>query len=213
MNGDGLILPKPGSLHREWPKGWFARQMNVTISLSPGWEIAHWPTEEAQALPEKLTLIYHLPVELHAMAQQLKRYLADYGCELTVIFHNAKTWNDCASLENADIVMGDRLIGESAGYTLEQWLRCDTLWPRLLSPSQYCHLSEQLDHVQLAADAEARLSEMKHLVYGLTDEAIITPLFNYRYQISAPPGVEGITLNEWGWFDFTQAWLPPPGMA
>jgi len=45
------------------------------------------------------------------------------------------------------------------------------------------------------------------------DDAIITPLFNYRYQISAPPGVNGIELNAWGWFDFTQAWLPPPSMT
>jgi len=36
------------------------------------------------------------------------------------------------------------------------------------------------------------------------------PLFNYRYQVFAPPGVEGIQLNSMGWFDFTRAWIPPP---
>lgn len=187
--------------------------LTATTEILPGWEIARWPTEEGLTLPEKLTLIYHLPVELHAIARQLKYHLAEYGCDLTLIFHNAKTWSDCPLLEQADIVMGDRLIGESAGYTLEQWLRCDPLWPGLLSPSSYRHLCEQLDQVQLVADGEARLRAMKHLYYGLTDEAIMTPLFNYRYQISAPPGVEGIAINEWGWFDFSQAWLPPPGMS
>ncbi len=39
---------------------------------------------------------------------------------------------------------------------------------------------------------------------------MITPLFNYQYQISAPPGVKGIRLNTRGWFDFTEAWLPAP---
>ena len=26
-------------------------------------------------------------------------------------------------------MMGDRLIGEAPEYALEQWLRCDMLWP------------------------------------------------------------------------------------
>ncbi|MGT3086993.1 hypothetical protein, partial [Salmonella enterica] len=26
----------------------------------------------------------------------------------------------------------------------------------------------------------------------------------------APPGVNGVRLNPRGWFEFTEAWLPPP---
>jgi MarR-like DNA-binding transcriptional regulator SgrR of sgrS sRNA len=40
------------------------------------------------------------------------------------------------------------------------------------------------------------------------EAAVLTPLFNYQYKISAPPGVNGIRLNARGWFDFTEAWLP-----
>lgn len=32
--------------------------------------------------------------------------------------------------------------------------------------------------------------------------AIITPLFHYQYQISAPPRMHGVTLTAHGWFDF-----------
>lgn len=39
----------------------------------------------------QLTLLYHLPVELHAMAEQLRQRLALLGCELTLLFHDAKT--------------------------------------------------------------------------------------------------------------------------
>jgi MarR-like DNA-binding transcriptional regulator SgrR of sgrS sRNA len=67
------------------------------------------------------------------MASQLKTYLALQGCELTVIFHDAKTWDGCQQLADADIMMGDRLIGEAPEYTLEQWLRCDALWPHVLA--------------------------------------------------------------------------------
>lgn len=179
--------------------------------LLPGWTIPEWPDARQTPLPETLTLAYHLPVELHTMAEQLKHYLAQQGCQLTVIFHDAKTWDGCGVLAEADIMMGDRLIGEAPEYTLEQWLRCDVLWPQLLSPARYAHLLATLDAVQAQPEASARHAALKAVFAGLMESAILTPLFNYQYQVSAPPGVNGIRLNPRGWFEFTEAWLPAPG--
>ena len=67
-----------------------------------------------------------------------------------------------------------------------------------------------LDAVQSVADETARSEALQAVFSHLMDKAILTPLFNYQYRISAPPGVEGIRLNTRGWFDFTQAWLPAP---
>lgn len=177
--------------------------------MLPGWALPLW-TPEAVTLPPRLTLFYHLPVELHVMAQQLREQLAILGCELTVHFHDAKNWDGCGELDSADIVMGDRLIGEAPEYTLEQWLRCDALWPHLLTPSQQHHLHATLDSVQRYPDDETRNTALKAVFYELMSDGVITPLFNYRYQISAPPGINGVELNARGWFDFTRAWLPPP---
>ncbi|WLI78811.1 SgrR family transcriptional regulator [Kosakonia sp. H02] len=177
--------------------------------LLPGWHMPDWPAEDVP-LPEKLTLVYHLPVELHTMAEQLKDYLATLGCELTVIFYDSKNWEGYTLFAAADLMMGDRLIGEAPEYTLEQWLRCDSLWPNLLSAPQFAHLQATLDAVQRQPDEQARKRALKDVFYTLMDEAILTPLFNYHYRISAPPGVEGIHLNTRGWFDFAEAWLPAP---
>ncbi|HBH6933281.1 TPA: SgrR family transcriptional regulator [Enterobacter cloacae] len=182
-----------------------------TEELLPGMPIPRWPDLTHVLLPAALTLVYHLPVELHTMANQLKQYLAQQGCELTVIFHDAKTWDGCPQLADADMMMGDRLIGEAPEYTLEQWLRCDTLWPHLLSAPQVAHLQATLDAVQTQADEQARHAGLRAIFTRLMDNAVLTPLFNYQYQISAPPGVNGIRLNTRGWFDFTEAWLPAPG--
>ncbi|MGK9173935.1 SgrR family transcriptional regulator [Yokenella regensburgei] len=179
-------------------------------ALIPGWDMPHWSHQETVPLPPALTLVYHLPVELHTMARQLQRYLATLGCDLTVIFHDAKTWEGCDALVSADLMMGDRLIGEAPEYTLEQWLRCDPLWPNVLSVSQFSHLQATLDAVQSVPNEQARIAALQAVLNRLMDEAILTPLFNYQYRISAPPGVEGIQLNTRGWFDFTRAWLPPP---
>ncbi|NIY48417.1 SgrR family transcriptional regulator [Cedecea colo] len=184
-----------------------------STEMIPGWTMPQWEDRAAVKLPRRLTLIYHLPMELHAMAQQLKRYLATLGCELRLIFHDAKTWADCEALAEADIVMGDRLIGEAPEYTLEQWLRSDILWSHVLTASQYAHLQATLDTVQAHPDDTERYAGLQAVFSSLMHDAIVTPLFNYRYQVSAPPGVNGIELNAWGWFDFTQAWLPPPSMA
>ncbi len=184
-----------------------------SIEMIPGWEIPEWPSCDAVTLPPKLTLIYHLPVELHVMAQQLKTHLADLGCELTLVFHDAKNWTGCGALSEADLIMGDRLIGEAPVYTLEQWLRSDVLWPAVLAENQYTQLQATLDRVQIHPDETTRSKGLQDVFSELMRDAIVSPLFNYRYQISAPPGVNGIELNAWGWFDFTQAWLPPPTMA
>lgn len=180
--------------------------------LLPGWALPAWPPEET-ALPSRLTLFYHLPVELHVMARQLRDQLATLGCELTVHFHDAKNWDGCGELAKADIVMGDRLIGEAPEYTLEQWLRSDALWPNLLTLAQQQHLNATLDAVQRYPDDETRNAALKAVFHDLMSEAVVTPLFNYRYQISAPPGINGVELNARGWFDFTRAWLPPPAQG
>jgi MarR-like DNA-binding transcriptional regulator SgrR of sgrS sRNA len=145
--------------------------------LLPGWTNPEWPDAQQTPLPATLTLAYHLPVELHTMAEQLKYYLAQQGCQLTVIFHDAKTWDGCAVLAEADIMMGDRLIGEAPEYTLEQWLRCDVLWPQLLSPASYSHLLATLDAVQAQPAASARHSALEAVFAGLMESAVLTPMF------------------------------------
>lgn len=107
-------------------------------------------------------------------------------------------------------MMGDRLIGEAPAYTLEQWLRCDTLWPHVLSAPAYAHLQATLDAVQTQAEARDRHAGLKAIFSRLMENAVLTPLFNYQYQISAPPGVNGIRLNTRGWFDLPKPGCPPP---
>lgn len=179
-------------------------------ALLPGWTIPQWDELDEVALPEKLTLAYHLPVELHAMAEQLRQALALLGCELTLIFHNAKNWDGDHPLAQADLMMGDRLIGEAPEYTLEQWLRCDQLWSHVLNAPAYTHLQTTLDALQIQADEDDRHAALQQVFATLMHDATLTPLFNYHYRISAPPGVNGVRLNPRGWFEFTEAWLPPP---
>ncbi|WP_434586148.1 SgrR family transcriptional regulator [Klebsiella sp. R390] len=174
----------------------------------PGWAIPHGPENQDVPLPKRLTLLYHLPVELHTMAEQLRLRLAALDCELTLIFYDAKNWQGCQDLPQADLIMGDRLIGESPEYTLEQWLRCDAMWPNVLTGAQYAHLQATLDAVQTQPEERSRNDALRNVFNRLMDDAIMTPLFNYNYRISAPPGVNGLQLNARGWFDFTCAWLP-----
>ncbi|MDF4192139.1 hypothetical protein PV939_12080, partial [Ligilactobacillus salivarius] len=82
-------------------------------ALLPGWTIPHWQVPDEVKLPKTLTLVYHLPIELHTMAERLQATLAAEGCELTIIFHNAKNWDDTTLQAHADLMMGDRSIGEA----------------------------------------------------------------------------------------------------
>lgn len=65
--------------------------ITASHALLPGWTIPHWQVPDEVKLPKTLTLVYHLPIELHTMAERLQATLSAEGCELTIIFHNAKT--------------------------------------------------------------------------------------------------------------------------
>lgn len=180
--------------------------------LLPGWPLPCWPENPHISLPAILQLHYHLPVELDAMAHQLQQLLAMHDCQLQLHFHPGKSWKNYNDLPSADLIMGDRLIGDAPQFTLESWLRLDSLWPAILDAEQYRRLIASLDQIQALAQESDRFDGLQHTFQQLMSDAVITPLFNYRYQVSAPPGVEGIYLNSWGWFDFTRAWIPPPVM-
>ena len=178
--------------------------------MLPGWPVPRMDDCQQTVLPATLSLHYHLPVELHAMARKLAEVLAEEGCELTLHFHPGKNWQGYAGLEQADMIMGDRLIGEAPEFTLESWLRMDPLWPGLIGGKAHQQLLDELDRIQASPDEDRRLDGLQATFQHLMAQSVISPLFNYRYQVSAPPDVEGIALNAWGWFDFSRAWIPPP---
>ncbi|WP_332270414.1 hypothetical protein [Edwardsiella hoshinae] len=59
-------------------------------------------------------------------------------------FFAGKRWLDEAQLAQADIILGDKRIGESPGATLDNWPRTDRLWPAILPPDGY---RDTLDHL------------------------------------------------------------------
>lgn len=180
--------------------------------MLPGWALPSWPASEDISLPAELDLHYHLPVELDAMAHKLQELLTAHHCQLHLHYHPAKSWVGYQHLASADLIMGDRLIGDMPQYTLESWLRLDPLWTTILPAARYQALIACLRQIQAQERQSDRFAGLRETYQQLMRDAVIAPLFNYRYQVSAPPGVEGIKLNSWGWFDFTRAWVPPPVM-
>lgn len=176
-------------------------------SLLPGWPVPQTGAEPV-ALPARLTLHYHLPVELHVMAEALVALLASHGCELNCVFHEVKSWGHAQDLTTADIVMGDRLIGDAPQFTLLNWLEQDRLWQPLRDSFR-----QSLQQIAREPDDSVRSSVVQQLFHTLMSEGYLLPLFNYRYQVLAPAGIEGVRLTSLGWFDFTRAWIPPPAAS
>ncbi|AMO83048.1 SgrR family transcriptional regulator [Obesumbacterium proteus] len=178
-------------------------------AMLSGWPLPE-PTPEPISLPSKLTLLYHPPAELTALSDRLQERLAQAGCELEVRFYDGKRWESNAQFADVDIILGDRLIGESPEVALENWLRIDVLWQAILSDKEQQQCRTVLDGVQQLADETQRHHALRNYYTHLMQQSIIMPLFNYQYQISAPPRVEGVTLTAYGWFDFCRAWVPAP---
>lgn len=180
--------------------------ITASKELLPGWPVPQL-ADEPVALPVTLTLHYHLPVELHEMARALQQLLQQHGCKLKIVFHPVKSWRDGNLPADADLVMGDRLIGDAPVFTLASWLQIDPLWHPLW---QHGDLPRKLTRIQQLPQEEDRVAAVQALYQQMMRDGLLLPLFNYHYQISAPPGVEGIAVNTLGWFDFNRAWIPPP---
>ncbi|HEE2955177.1 TPA: SgrR family transcriptional regulator, partial [Serratia marcescens] len=178
--------------------------------MLPGWRIPRQQVEEDVALPARLTLLYRPPVELETVTAALQRLLAQHGCELEVRYYAGKRWQSEEQIAQADLLLADNLIGEAPEATLESWLRQDTLWRGILTESRWQQQQDTLRQIQQLQAQQPRFAQLQAYYQRLMAAAIITPLFHYQYQISAPPRMHGVTLTAHGWFDFCQAWLPPP---
>lgn len=177
--------------------------------MLPGWPIPLHDDADV-LLPEKLTLLFNPPVEFELVAQALKERLAEEGCRLEIGYHAGRLWEDDALLRSADLLLGDRLIGESPEASLENWLQQDPLWPGILRDEDYACQQQRLEVIQQIPQENRRSDELRDHFFQWMKSGIVTPLFNYQYQVSAPPRISGVQLTAWGWFDFSQAWVPPP---
>ncbi|MBW7982065.1 SgrR family transcriptional regulator [Enterobacillus tribolii] len=178
--------------------------------LLPGWPLPQEEADLSVPLPSKLVLLYHPPVELTTLAEYMRDRLAQEGCRLEIRYHHAKRWRNVEQFTDVDIVLGDRLIGESPEATLENWLRTDIQWPMLFDNAAWDDCRRQLDHIQRCADTARRHRELRDYYTLLMAQGVLAPLFNYQYRISAPARVEGVRLTASGWFDFSQVWVPAP---
>ncbi|WP_368287860.1 SgrR family transcriptional regulator [Edwardsiella ictaluri] len=180
--------------------------------LLPGWAIPAF-TGPPGPLPPRLTLLSYPASALHQLARRLQSRLAACGCALTLQLISGKRWSDDAQLAQADIILGDKRIGESPGATLDNWPRTDRLWQAILPPNAYADTLARLNlQRQVSAEAQ-RLAALRQLYGSLMAQGYMAPLFNYRYQVSVPPRVNGIILTAHGWFDFCQAWVPAPAAS
>lgn len=178
--------------------------------MLPGWAIPEHDVRQDVELPSKLTLLYHPPIELESVTQALQQLLAEHGCQLEIHYYSGKRWQSTEQIAQADLLLADNLIGEAPEATLESWLRRDLLWRGILPEEDWQHQQRILRQIQQHPAPQQRYSQLKEYYQQLMGAAILTPLFNYQYQVSAPPRIHGVMLTAYGWFDFCQAWLPPP---
>jgi MarR-like DNA-binding transcriptional regulator SgrR of sgrS sRNA len=181
-----------------------------SYEMLPGWTIPLQQVDESITLPSKLTLLYHPPIELGTVTEALQQLLAQHHCELEIHYYSGKRWQNAEQVEQADLLLGDNLIGEAPEATLESWLRQDALWRGILPLDRWQAQQDQLLQIQQQPEQQQRYQQLQAYYQQLMAAAIITPLFHYQYQVDAPPHIHGVMLTAHGWFDFCQAWLPPP---
>lgn len=178
-----------------------------TSTLLPGWPDFMNPEREAPP-PKRLTLLYRKQPELDLMAQRLAEELRCSGCELLV--KEAAPTMGLAQLDETDILLGDCLIGDAAEATLEMWLHRDPFWQAFLTSRDMACAEARLCDARAEPEPDSRNTIIRQLFSWLMQRAYLTPLFNYRYQLSSVSQVNNIRMTAYGWFDFGEAWVSPP---
>ncbi|AJI96663.1 bacterial extracellular solute-binding s, 5 Middle family protein [Yersinia ruckeri] len=177
--------------------------------MLPGWPIPQFTEDSGVTLPNHLILLYQQPIELAAVAHELKVLLAAHGCEVEVQFCRNKHWQSASQCDQADLLMSDHLVGESREATMESWLRHDPLWQSILPDETRDWQQQSLEKIQQIEAPSERFTLLRAHYHQLMSDGLILPLFNYQYQVNAPPRIKGVMLTAYGWFDFCRAWLPP----
>ncbi len=200
----------------QWIKGYVHRSgiiarlpveddlITETSALLPGWPDFMNPEREAP-LPARLTLLYKKQPELVLMAERLVEELRPYGCNLLI--KEADQGAGQAQLDSADILLGDCLIGDAAEATLEMWLHREPCWQSFLTPRDMACAQARLCDARTMLNPEPRNAIIRQLFSWLMQRAYLTPLFNYRYQLSSVSQVNNIRMTAYGWFDFSEAWV------
>ncbi len=182
--------------------------LQIRSDILPGLHVKEPPEPAACPLPARLKLVcYHTP-ELRELAEKWRQHLMRHGCQLQIEWRDRDGWHQPDVLADADLLLGDYLARENAGFALGEWLLYEPAWQTALGVARWQKKKQQLMQM---CDSEAHFNaQLTPLFQQIFDEGTCTPLFHYRYQINALENVQDIVLTAGGWLDFTRAWLPPP---
>ncbi|PWW10108.1 SgrR family transcriptional regulator [Mangrovibacter plantisponsor] len=127
--------------------------------------------------------------------------LAEHGVELQSEALPYTTW--AAGEYCADIWLGTVNFTVPENWHVAAWLLGSPLLRRCAFGGETDRVNAQLSNWRTGAVSA------RQLIGEVTESGWLQPLFHHWMRLKGPAGVQGLHLNNLGWFDFTSAWIMP----
>ncbi|OWY37359.1 SgrR family transcriptional regulator [Xenophilus sp. AP218F] len=171
--------------------------------LLPGWH--HRPVDDDAppfAPPPALRLAYYRQQPVYAqLAQAMATCLARHGVALRCEAISHAEW--AQGQGEFDLWLGSINFSTRAEYAVPAWLLGTPLLRATLPDAAEPSLADWRARWRRGEAVAAPLSSL------LTRQRWLLPLFHGWLQLQGPGRMQGLHLNQLGWFDFKSAWLEP----
>lgn len=177
-------------------------------SLLPNWchpiapTHANCPFNEATS-NTVIRLAYHdHHPEFSALAQAMAKLLKRNSIDLELIELPYEQWSQ-GTAENIDLWLGTVNFSVPETWHVGAWL----LGTPLIRRSVFGRDNDRLQHWHNQWRSGDINSE--HLTWQVVHSGWLQPLFHHWMRLKGPANVQGLHLNNLGWFDFCSTWFEP----
>lgn len=157
---------------------------------------------------EKLYL-YTYPDEDHAEdAQWIQKRCAGYGIPVEIVYAGPEELAQPELLQAADLIVDSANVDERLELSLREFVCAESLSIRHhLDEMGRKEVEKQMSSLSEANTTKDREKAMADLLACLQERHAFVPLYSNRIEIEAHPHLSGISLDAYGWVDFSRVFV------
>ncbi|UTH74886.1 SgrR family transcriptional regulator [Chromobacterium sp. IIBBL 290-4] len=193
------------------PGAWQARvDDEPAFGMLPQWRHSHAPCHAAPPeLPAALRLTtYQLDSHIE-LAEAIAVRLREAGCRVQL---DVKSYPDFARmdwLDQTDLLLSGEVMGDDIDFGLYQWLFQQAGYRHCLDDTALRWLDARGQALAAEPSCAQRWQGYENCARQLVEQAWLIPLRHHRQNWDAAPEVQGVSLSQCGWMDFSRLWFSP----
>lgn len=141
-------------------------------------------------------------------AEWIQKRCARFGIRVDIVYALPKELAEPALMQSADLIVDSANIDEREDLSLLEFLYAEVGSVRYhLEPGIHAKINELARSMMAGKTWEERKQYVTPIVKTLREQSVFVPLYSNRVEMLAHPRVSGLSLDAYGWVDFTRIFL------